>query len=243
MQVNTPTRERRVSTNLNSVQERLRHFREHVRGLSLREMLASVNAELAEADRISLGTLSNYERAPTSGASRGGPRASFLGALKRAFPELRLRWLLLGEGPPTELGGRVQALAGREAAPAEGGLGGRLRAAHPDLELLSPEASALFLGALTRYATGEPRMELDEEAILELAADLRWLLFLPFRLWGFEGRPDYERFSEYCVAALHALALAMPSPGEGDPVVAYPRAPNRGLRERLEVGFGAGEAS
>lgn len=228
-----------MSTNLNTVQERLRHFREHVRRLSLREMLAAVNAELDDAERISLGTLSNYERGPTSGASRAGPRASFLGALKRAFPELRLPWLLLGEGPPTELGDRTQALAGREGMPPEGGLAGRLRAEHPDLELLSPEASALFVGALTRYATGEPRMELDEEMILELAADLRWLLFLPFRLWGFESRPDYERFSEYCVAALHALALAMPSPGEGDPAAAYSRAPNRGLRETLEVGFGA----
>lgn len=229
-----------MSTKLNSVQERLRHFREHVRGLSLRDMLAAVNAELPEGQRISLGTLSNYERGPTSGASRGGPRAGFLGALKRAFPELRLPWLLLGEGPPTELGDRTRALAGREgAAGPDGGLAGRLRAEHPDLELLSAEASALFVGALTRYATGEPRMNLDEEMILELAADLRWLLFLPFRLWGFEPRPDYERFSEYCVAALHALTLALPSPGEGDPVAGYADAPNRRLRGALEVGFGA----
>lgn len=221
---------------MNTVQDRLRHLREQVLGLSLRELQEAVNAELPEDGRVSLGTVSNYERSGPDGR-RAGPRAEFLAALKRAFPALRLSWLLLGEGAPTEPGARAAALAGHDGAAPAGGLAGRLREEHPDLELLSTEASALFVGALARYATGEPGMALEERSVLELAADLRWLLFLPFRLWGFDPRPGYDQFSAYCVAALHALTLAMPAAGGGDPADAYADAPNRRLRASLEVGF------
>ena len=47
---------------MNTVHERLRHLRENVKGLSLREFRARINAELADEEQLSLGTVSNYER-------------------------------------------------------------------------------------------------------------------------------------------------------------------------------------
>ena len=224
---------------MDTIQSRLRHWREEIRGLSLRDLRAAVNAHLPEPERVSLGTVSNYERPPGADGAGAGPRAGYLAALKRAFPELRLRWLLLGEGRPTELAERVGGRGDLEGGRLEEDpLAARILARHPDLELLSPEASALFTGALTRYATGVPELDLTEDQLLELAADLRWLLFAPLRLWGFRHAPDYERFAVYSVAALHALMLAMPGSGDGEPGVRYGDYPNRRLRASLSVGFG-----
>lgn len=231
-----------MSTQLDSVQERLRHWREAVVRLSVREFHAAVNAQLPPEARVSLGTVSNHEQPP--GASRSTPpRADYVAAVKRAFPELRLEWLLLGEGAPGATGDRVAAAAGRleDGPPSEGSLRGRVLEAYPDLGLLSPESSALFLGALTRYAMGEPSLELGEQQILELAADLRWLLLLPLSLWGYRHEPDYDTFAAYSVALLHALTLLMPASGAGDPIEDYAQAPNRALRDRLPVGFPAAD--
>lgn len=229
---------------MNSVQDRLRHWREVVKGLSVRQFRAAVNAHLPAERRVSLGTASNYEQSP--GAARSAsPRADYVAAVKAAFPELRLEWLVLGEGEPSATADRVAAAAAPAPGAARYGdssLGGRVLDAYPDLTLLSPEASALFLGTLTRYATAEPGLDLTEERILELAGDLRWLLLLPFALWGFRHEPGYDAFSAYSVAMLHALGLAMPGSGDGDPVTAYAEAPNRKLRGALEVGFGDTEA-
>lgn len=223
---------------MDSVQSRLRRWREEVKRLSVREFHQRVNAHLPPGRRVSLGSVSNYERSGNGRGAGAPPRADYLAAVKRAFPELRLEWLLLGEGEPTVAGGRVAESAGAaRGMAAAGGLGGLLADRLPDLGLLSPEASALFLGALTRYATGDPGMDVGEREILELAEDLRWLLLLPLSLWGFRHEPDYERFSAYSVAMLHALMQAMPGPGRGDPIASYPGFPARELREAAPVGF------
>lgn len=226
---------------LDSVQDRLRHWRGEVKALSLRDFQAAVNARLPEDRRVSLGTVSNYEQPPGTPRS-APPRADYVAAVKAAFPEVRLEWLLLGEGTPTATGERVAAAAGTEARETgDGPLGGLVAAAHPDLALLSPEGSALFLGVLARYAMGEPGLDLSERRIVELASDLRWLLLLPMALWGFRHEPDYEAFSDYSVAMLHALSLLLPGPGEGDPVARYRAAPNRRARKTIQVGFQRGD--
>jgi len=226
---------------MNTVQDRIRYFREEVKGMSMREFQRLVNAELAEPDQVSLGTISNYERTPEPGKRRASPRAEVLAAMGSAFPELRLPWLLMGEGEPTEMAHRVAAGQPLDEVAHGGGGAGSLAARvlerFPDLELLSPEASALFTGVLTRYAMGEPGMDLSEAQLMELAADLRWLLFLPLSQWGFNHQPDYDRFSAYAVALLHALALALPPSGRGDPIRMYDHATVRRLRESVTVGF------
>ena len=224
---------------MNTVQSRLRLFRGDVLGLSLREFRRRVNAELSPADRLSLGTLSNYENT-ADGRSRAGPRAEFIGALKRAFPPLRLEWLILGEGAPTTVEERLAAPEGleRKAGGEEGEtFAARVLERYPDLELLSPEASAMFMAALTRLAMGEPEMALDEPRLLDLAGDLRWLLFLPLGAWGFRHAPPYRTFSDYAVAVLHALAGLMPERGGGDPIEAYAASILPSLRRYRPVGF------
>ena len=224
---------------MNTVQLRLRFFRGDVLGLSLREFRRRVNAELPPADRLSLGTLSNYENT-ADGRSRAGPRAEFIGALKRAFPPLRLEWLILGEGAPTTIEERLAAPEGLEgkAGDEEGEtFAARVLERYPDLELLAPEASAMFMAALTRLAMGEPEMALDEPRLLDLAGDLRWLLFLPLGAWGFRHAPPFRTFSDYAVAVLHALAGLMPERGGGDPMQAYADSILPSLRRHRPVGF------
>ena len=225
---------------MNSVQSRLRYFRK-AQGLSLRALRERVNAELPEAERVSLGTLSNYER-EAEGSPRSGPRAGFLAALKRAFPPLRLEWLILGEGEPTRLAERLAAPSGLEAkaesANAAGSsFAGRVLDRYPDLDLLSPEASAVFMSALTRLAMGEPKLALDEADLLQLAGDLRWLLLLPLGAWGFDHTPPYRTFSDYAVAMLHALSRLMPDNGEGDPIADHRSSRLPRLRRSQRVGF------
>ena len=227
--------------NMDTVQSRLGFFRKDVQGLSLRDFRSRVNAELPERSRVSLGTLSNYER-DGGGSPRAGPRAEFLAALKRAFPPLRLEWLILGDGEPTTIAERLAAPEGLEtkaASPAGEGssFAARVLARYPDLELLSPEASALFMAALTRLAMGEPRLALDEGDLIELAGDLRWLLLLPPGAWGFRHAPPYRAFSDYAVAMLHALSRLMPESGEGDPISDHPASILPRLRRFRTVGF------
>jgi len=227
---------------MDTVQSRLRFFRKDVQGLSLRDFRGRVNAELPEHARVSLGTLSNYEREAAPGSSRAGPRAEFLAALKRAFPPLRLEWLILGDGEPTTIAERLAAPEGLEtkAGSSTGedrSFAVRVLARYPDLELLSPEASALFMAALTRLAMGEPKLALDEGDLIELAGDLRWLLLLPPGAWGFRHAPPYRAFSDYAVAMLHALSQLMPESGEGDPIADHETSILPRLRRFRTVGF------
>ncbi len=226
---------------MNNVQLRLRHFRKDVQGLSLRNFRGRINAQLPERARVSLGTLSNYERA-IDGSPRAGPRTEFLAALKRAFPHLRLEWLILGEGAPTIVEERLATPEGLEmkaGQPAAEGssFAARVLERYPDLELLSPEASAVFMAALTRLAMGEPDMALDERRLLDLAGDLRWLLLLPLGAWGFRRAPPYRAFSDYAVAMLHALSQLMPESGEGDPIGDHAASILPSLRRHRLVGF------
>jgi hypothetical protein len=223
---------------MNTVHERLRHFRERIQALSLREFQAAINAQLPEADALSLGTISNYERPLAGGGPRPGPRVEFLGALKAAFPDVRLDWVMFGDGQPTEVAELLASPNGLEGT--GGGLssfGARIIERYPDIELLPPEGAALFMAALTRLAMGEPDEALDEDLLLDLAGDLRWLLLLPARLWGFRHEPPYEVFSDYTVAMLHALMQLMPPPGGGDAISDYAGSRTPRLRVEYPVGF------
>ena len=228
---------------MNTVHTRLRFFRKEIAGHSLREFRERINAELPADAGLSLGTLSNYERSSRD-TPRPGPRAEFLAALKGAFPEIRLEWLILGQGQPTVVAERLAAPEGMEARAEEtdasaGGspFAARVLAHYPDLELLSPEASALFMAALTRLAMGEPDMALDEAHLLELAGDIRWYLLSPLSSWGFMHDPPYRVFSDYAVALLHGLMRLMPDTGEGDAISEYPASAVPRLRALQKVGF------
>ena len=225
-------------SDMNSVQERLRHYREEILGLSLREFRHRFNEHVGDADAVSLGTLSNYERPAPPGSRRPGPRAEFLAAVGEMFPDLRIDWLLFGDGQPSRIAERLAAPEGLEGRTRpHGGLAARILTRYPDLELLSPEASALFMATVTRLAMGEPDGSLDEDHLLELAGDVRWLLFLPVSLWGFGHAPDYQTFTDYCVAQLHALTQLLPPAGGGDAIGEYGDSLAPALRSAHTVGF------
>ena len=81
---------------LDTLRERLRYWRRIVMGLTQRELCEWLNQDKPKEERVPKTTLSNYERGTE-------PPASFIEALKRAFPDLNLNWLLLNEGEPSQL--------------------------------------------------------------------------------------------------------------------------------------------
>jgi hypothetical protein len=74
-----------------TIHDRLRQWRQEVLSVSQAKLCQAVNSHLPEADRVAVTTVSNYERTTE-------PRGSFLAALKRAYPEINLEWLIAGEG-------------------------------------------------------------------------------------------------------------------------------------------------
>ena len=93
------------------------------------------------------------------------------------------------------------------------------------------------MAELTRIAMGEPDMAIDEEQLLELAGDLRWLVLYPLGIWGFQHAPPYRAFSDYAVSMLHALMQLMPDAGEGDRASDYQSSRGPNLRRLQPVGF------
>ena len=74
-----------------TIHERLKYWRHEVLGVSQSRLCETVNSHLPAEDRVAVTTVSNYERTTE-------PRGSFLGALKKAYPEINLDWLVVGQG-------------------------------------------------------------------------------------------------------------------------------------------------
>jgi hypothetical protein len=78
-----------------TIHERLRFWRIELAKVSQAEICRAVNQHLADGDQVAVTTVSNYER-------KTEPRASFLAALKQAYPALSLMWLVTGAGRPLQ---------------------------------------------------------------------------------------------------------------------------------------------
>jgi len=89
-----------VKKRQDTIQGRLKYWLTDVEGVSLRRAHVAVNEQLPEKLRIGLTTMGKYTRG--EGGDVPGPRAEFLVALKKAFPDLNMAWLLFGRGMPTE---------------------------------------------------------------------------------------------------------------------------------------------
>ena len=83
MGINTPA----------NVQERFKYWRQDIAGVSQAQLCEEVNRHLPEESEVAVTTISNYERATE-------PRVSFLDAIKKAYPDLNLSWLISGSGEP-----------------------------------------------------------------------------------------------------------------------------------------------
>ena len=89
---------------LETIHARLWHLRNRELGMTQKDFRKRVNAQLEKP--VSHGAVANYEakgRAASERSRVAEPRASYLAAIKKAFPYVRLEWLILGRGEPTEL--------------------------------------------------------------------------------------------------------------------------------------------
>jgi len=94
--------------NLETIQSRFWYLRNRVLGVTLQELCHAVNRHLEEP--VALSTVSNFEARGATAPERkraSEPRASFLAALRRAYPHIELEWLVLGEGPATVVSERA----------------------------------------------------------------------------------------------------------------------------------------
>ena len=76
-----------------NVQERFKYWRQEIARVSQAQLCEEVNRHLPTESEVAVTTISNYERATE-------PRVSFLDALKKAYPDLNLGWLISGSGEP-----------------------------------------------------------------------------------------------------------------------------------------------
>jgi len=80
-----------------TIHQRFRFWRVELAKVSQAELCGVVNQHLADHEQVAVTTVSNYER-------KTEPRASFLAALKQAYPTLSLTWLVTGAGRPLQGG-------------------------------------------------------------------------------------------------------------------------------------------
>ncbi len=197
--------------------ERLKQWRTW-QGLSYRRFQRRINKHLPENLQISFATLNDWEQ---PGAS--GPRAGVLEALLGAFPDLRLEWLLFGDGPATKV---EQAMLDQV-----GVVEYRCKEVRvptwPSLHELPQAVRSAFFALLVRVyrsfpdAPGDADSEEGQAVLDSLALDLQTLLLLPAHTRGFhaEGRleaSNQRQLEDYGMAMLHALSLLVPKPGEGE---------------------------
>jgi hypothetical protein len=117
-------------------------------------MCRTVNELLPAGDRVAVTTVSNYER-------RTEPRASFLAALKHAYPALNLAWLVSGEGRPLQ--GGASRVSGEVDT---SGLGGtELLVKQPGMHRfrdLPPAAAQILLAFLEEVRLSTPEYQGDQ---------------------------------------------------------------------------------
>ena len=201
-----------------SVAERLRWAVEQHRSLSIRKFQAAMKQE--GIDGSSYATVHSYLRGETE------PSLEFL---KTAASILGVGepWLVLGEGQPTAV---ERLLADHETVEHEGQ---EVRIpSWPSLLDLPELVRSEFRRTLTLLYdsapdTPDPDSDAGEAALGKLALDVQFLLLAPLRSWGFQrtaqriGRLKSREVEEYAVAMLHALRLAIPTAGNGDPLSAH----------------------
>lgn len=132
-------------------------------GLTLAELRDRVNAKLPPESHVELSSVSNFET-----PSKPLPRLDWLAGFRKAFPDVRLEWLLLGNPPETEgeYGRRMAGLKTLDEMAARGpdpwdafleSVGGRTWMALSDLSLYLPsEVTAVATGLVQRWAGGRP---------------------------------------------------------------------------------------
>lgn len=205
---------------------RLAHWRIQVVDLSYREFARRVNAELEEAgaDPVHYVTFSDWEK----GDRDPRLRPEVVRALLAAFPSMRLRWLLLGDGKPT----LDRDELARKFAPEEGDedatLRRRIATEHRKFNTLSPATQELFLECLADYVSTAPdagglaTTEEGRERIIHLAGRLLFLLDFVSQSWAMALPQDRRpgQYAEFATGFLNSIRMLMADEGEGTEIEA-----------------------
>lgn len=156
-------------------------------------------------------------------------------------------WLRTGRGPRHRID--AQYPADRPDAPEEPfeTLRQDLTGICPTLRRLPRVAQILFVDTVVKYARGAAdadRLTTSLAAsapLYELAMDLDWMLGIVLglrrRAWGFRFRydTDADEVGECAVALLHAVRLALPKAGTGDPLQRHRHSLIPQLREKSRI--------
>jgi hypothetical protein len=105
---------------------------------------------------------------------------------------------------------------GADVAP--GAIAAKVFRAVPELAVLSPAVQGAFGEAFLRHVTGTSSLDSTDEQLHKLARDLWTTVTAPLQKWGFREPSSNRGRTDYMLAMLHALMLAMPAEGEGEPL-------------------------
>ncbi len=191
-----------------TVHERLKFWRSEVLGISQAELAQGVNAQLEADQRVAVTTVSNYER-------RTEPRASFLAALKRAYPEINLSWLVTGEGKPVSSPSAIAERIGAVGAGSEPGR--RLLIEQPGLKRFRdlPDSAALVvLAFLDEVRASSPEYEGEHSRPWrEFLQGFSHYFFEPFQSPRFFAPLDALSDQEIATYAVAVIAAVRPVVG------------------------------
>jgi hypothetical protein len=140
-----------------TVHERLRYWRTAVARVSQASLCNAVNRRMPDEGRVAVTTVSNYERTTE-------PRASFLAALRLAYPALSLEWLVTGEGRPLGASRGTLQMPDGTAAPAEQEWAAGLlnQPGMHRFRVLPLAATHVLLAFLDEVRQSEPDYQLDQ---------------------------------------------------------------------------------
>jgi hypothetical protein len=154
--------------NFGAFSDRFAYVRKEVLRVPLRELTAAVNRHLPPRAQVSISTVNNYE-------GRGGlkgrePRAGFLAALKHAYPQISLEWLVLGLGKAVETAGEQVQFRRLGALQALGRLSNELLSSDRFADLPQPARDVVLRFVTDVRTSGDPYSTVDEITIPSLAA-------------------------------------------------------------------------
>ncbi len=188
--------------------DRLRFWRTQLARISQADLCGAVNHHLPSEDQVAATTVSNYER-------RTEPRASFLAALKQAYPALSITWLVTGAGRPLQR--EDEGVSGEQEA---FGLGGaELLARQPGMHRfrdLPPVAAHVLLAFLeeVRISAAEYQGE-HSRSWRDFLQRFSHLFFEPFQsprhFAAIETMSDSEltNYTLALVGAIRPLVMSM----------------------------------
>ena len=151
-----------------------------------------------------------------------GKREPSLSVLREAAAVLKVRepWLVLGEGEPTVTEEALEHARTAEAVYQQ------IYDWVPELLDSPPSHPDAFHDALRKWVIGasdSEDLEMEVKVLGPMARGLYNLLNAPLECWGFRSMLPEELETEYFLAMLTALRIAMAPRASGDPIGSFPK--------------------